>query len=638
MKKIILALLSTFIINYSQADEISNIKNVYNLYTKNDTNSLQNLTKDPDNSKLANYFLALNMLNKSNPAQAIAFIDTYKNSFLSNDLKHKLLTFFFNTQNWLWYANVYNQLLNSSVSQNEVCGYDLANYALNNNKKMQTNISDVIRNKIPTWCVSLIATKAANKQTTKEEEDQFVINLFKNNQITQFSEIANNLGIKTGFLNSQLSSKSTQTSYQKIYRINSIAIKDPSLALNELNASDLDKDLKKLLYNYLGYVFATKQMFNEAKDSIQKGNDKYISDTEYEWRARTYLALSDWNNVIDSINKMPKSLQNLNSWIYWKSFALNKLGRKSDALDVLNKMPKSFDYYSLLGQSALRSPLQLDKPIIANNFNNIALFDEANTGFNLYIVGKQNNSTLLTSLGTQLIYRAINNSNDEDIAAISDKAYSLNINTIAIYGGSRVKKLDPSRGYPVLFNDAYKKYSSNYQIEQTIPLAITRQESRFNPNALAFDGGVGLMQLMPNTALYISKKLNSSNCYKSYECNIQFGTWFLSHLLQKFNGNLIYASAGYNAGPGRAHKWQTAFNHLDNTVQIELIPFKITHDYVQHIMSNRLIYDSIINKSSLDMNEYLNKISNSDTGYIADDDNTDGDSTSPHKLSIENGF
>lgn len=637
MKKIILAIFSIYITNYSYSDEISNIKSIYNLYSKNDIASLQNLTNDSENAKLANYFLALNMLGKSNPAQAIAFIDTYKNSFFSNELKHQLLTFFFNTQNWIWYANIYNQLLNSPTSQNETCGYDLANYILNNNKKMQTNISDILRNKMTTWCVSLVATKIANNQTSKDEDNQFVINLLKNNQVTQFNTIANNLSIKSGALNSQLPSALAQTPYQKIYRISNLAIKDPNAALNELSSSNLHNNLKQSLYNYLGYVFATKQMFNEAKRAIEKGNNKYLSDTEYEWKVRTYLALSDWNNVVENINQMPILLQNQNSWIYWKSFALNKLGKKREALDVLNRMPKSFNYYSLLGQSALRSPIQFDAPVIANNFNEIELFDDANTGFNLYLAGKQNNSSQLINLGTQLIYRSINNSNDKDIAAISDKAYKLNINTIAIYAGNKIKQLDPSRGYPILFNDTYKKYSNTYQVEQTIPLAITRQESRFNPNALAFDGGVGLMQLMPNTALYISKKLNSSNCYKTYECNIQFGTWFLSHLLQKFNNNLIYASAGYNAGPSRAHKWQMAFNHLDNTIQIELIPFKITHDYVQHIISNKLIYDSITNKSPLDMNEYLNKISNSDTGYIADDDDTQGDSTSQYKLSIENG-
>ena len=53
-------------------------------------------------------------------------------------------------------------------------------------------------------------------------------------------------------------------------------------------------------------------------------------------------------------------------------------------------------------------------------------------------------------------------------------------------------------------------------------MAITRQESRFNRNALAFDGELA-MQIMPATASYIAK-MGSENCTKTMERNSKFGS------------------------------------------------------------------------------------------------------------------
>jgi soluble lytic murein transglycosylase len=133
---------------------------------------------------------------------------------------------------------------------------------------------------------------------------------------------------------------------------------------------------------------------------------------------------------------------------------------------------------------------------------------------------------------------------------------------------------------------------------------------------------------MPATAAYIAKKLKSSNCFKNYECNIQFGTWFLAHLVTKFGNNPIYAAAGYNAGPGRAHRWQQVFQDKDNRVQIELIPFNVTRDYVQKVVSNKLIYDALLqNNQSVNMLAFLSKINNKNVDFIVDDDDTNGDAS-----------
>jgi soluble lytic murein transglycosylase-like protein len=100
----------------------------------------------------------------------------------------------------------------------------------------------------------------------------------------------------------------------------------------------------------------------------------------------------------------------------------------------------------------------------------------------------------------------------------------------------------------------------------------------------------------------------------------------LDHLYNKFGNNIIYTTAGYNAGPGRAHRWQQAFGSLDNRIQIELIPFKITRDYVQKVVTNKIVYDARLSKDKqVDLIDYLNRMNTKDSTYIVDDDNSTGD-------------
>lgn len=613
IKKIILTNLLSTVLVIANADNTSNWISAANYYQKNNLNALQQLSDSNPDDKLLGYMFSIAAIDKMNTTPAEFFIDG-KSDYLATDIRHRLLNYNFTKQNWAKYITTYKGLTDSQSSLNEDCGNDLANFALGNNVPAVVDYNDLIRNKMPLWCMSLVASKLANNKLIIDK-NILLFNLIINGQIAQFQQIGKSLNIDTNLSSNSIN----QTPYQAVYRIANLANKSPDSAFYELNQITLDAATKQYLSNYLAYILATKQMFDLSALAIRNGNNIALSDDEYEWRVRTFLALNQWQAIIDTINAMPRILQNKNVWIYWKAFSLSKLNQKKAASDQLRKISIGLNYYSLLMQSELNTPLNTKQRVTANNFNNIKEYANAQLGFAIYATGRQNNIGLYTKLGTQIIYQAINSSNDPDIAAISDKAYSSNMTDVAIYAATKMNQPDASRAFPLLYVDLYEKYSAMYGVDPIFPIAITRQESRFNPNALAFDGGVGLMQIMPATAASIAKKVGSKNCYKNYVCNIQFGTWFLAHLAQKFDGNLIYASAGYNAGPGRAHRWQQAFNSMDNQIQVELIPFKITRDYVQKILTNKLVYDTLIEKQSLNMNAYLQKINNKDTVYITDD-------------------
>lgn len=93
-------------------------------------------------------------------------------------------------------------------------------------------------------------------------------------------------------------------------------------------------------------------------------------------------------------------------------------------------------------------------------------------------------------------------------------------------------------------------YSEQYDVSIALILAITTQESAFNPKALSKAGAQGLMQLMPATAKECALDVNKSfYSITKIQDNVQFGTWYISKMLNIFDGDVELAIRAYNAGP-----------------------------------------------------------------------------------------
>ena len=114
---------------------------------------------------------------------------------------------------------------------------------------------------------------------------------------------------------------------------------------------------------------------------------------------------------------------------------------------------------------------------------------------------------------------------------------------------------------------AVDRAAQQHHVQPALLLAVMKAESSFNPTAVSKAGAVGLMQLIPETAI----RHGVHNLYDAND-NITGGAKHLRYLLDRFHGNIRLALAAYNAGERKVDRYR------------QIPPYKETQDYVKRVL------------------------------------------------------
>jgi len=140
---------------------------------------------------------------------------------------------------------------------------------------------------------------------------------------------------------------------------------------------------------------------------------------------------------------------------------------------------------------------------------------------------------------------------------------------------------------------AVEAEAREFGVDPYLFVAIVRQESVFDVEALSGAGAHGLAQLLLGTAASTARGLDvpfDPAWIDVPDLNLHLGAAHLAELLRRFGGREEVAAAAYNAGPIPAARWLSRPGAEDPDQFIELIPYQETRGYVRAVLRNRVLY------------------------------------------------
>lgn len=319
-------------------------------------------------------------------------------------------------------------------------------------------------------------------------------------------------------------------------------------------------------------------------DWLANSNDQNLIDQ----RARLAITEQDWKALPDWIQRLSPQAQKDSRWLYWRGRAAKENGNAGQARKDWKAAAQQRNFYGFLAADRLDQPYNFSNEMPKTNQKKVQAPALVRVAM-LRHLGEQRlawnewNWLLWHSTQSQtreLAQQALDNGWDDLAVQASIQARAWNV---------LAWRFPPA--HKNLFMDA----ASRYQVDPWLTMAVARRESAFYPQARSGVGAVGLMQLMPATARKVSAQIGQDTPPDQLTrpvTNIELGTHYLAELLQRFNGNRVLALAAYNAGPHRVENWLADDNDkaVPADVWIESIPFHETRDYVQAVLTYRVLF------------------------------------------------
>jgi soluble lytic murein transglycosylase len=343
------------------------------------------------------------------------------------------------------------------------------------------------------------------------------------------------------------------------------------------------------------------------------------TDEMLAWAARSALRAGRngdrWPMVLQAIDSMSEGEQADPTWVYWKARALtavadeggDSLAQRDQARGMLASIAGPLTFYGKLAADELSFVPEL--PWLAPSPSD---GDREQARANPGLARALMLITLgLRGEGVREWNFTLRGMSERELFAAAELACEREVWDRCISTSDRTRQdIDMQQRYPTPFRDIVLARSQETGLDPAYVFGLIRQESRFIPDARSNVGASGLMQLMPNTARWVARKLSldiKPDQMVDPAFNVMLGTTYLKRVLEDFDGSQAMAAAAYNAGPNRLRRWREGPS-VEPAIWAENIPFNETRDYVKKVLSNAAVYSSLLNGRSLSLKSWLGAV------------------------------
>ncbi|WP_292258671.1 transglycosylase SLT domain-containing protein [Brevundimonas sp.] len=217
---------------------------------------------------------------------------------------------------------------------------------------------------------------------------------------------------------------------------------------------------------------------------------------------------------------------------------------------------------------------------------------------------------ILGETGEMSLYRVFAYAADDQLPTAADLALLMDMTrgygetfTAMMVGRAASQRgfLMPERQYPVRMPPPVAGAAP-----LPFTLAITRQESSFDPRATSGANARGMMQFVPATGAAVARRLGLPfTAEKLYDpdFNMTLGSYHLGETLSGSGGSYLLSAVAHNAGAGRINMFvgrcgDPRGGQVDPADFIECVPFSETRDYMMRVLENMAIYKARLNGGS----------------------------------------
>ena len=140
---------------------------------------------------------------------------------------------------------------------------------------------------------------------------------------------------------------------------------------------------------------------------------------------------------------------------------------------------------------------------------------------------------------------------------------------------------------PLRHEDIIRQQAREKRLDPALVAGVIFAESKFRDQTSP-TGAKGLMQIQPETAKFIARRSGGAAFeiadLGTPQINIQYGTYYLRYLLDRYGENVVLAVAAYNGGETNVDRWIAESGRRGKAFKINDIPFPETRAYVNRVL------------------------------------------------------